>query len=298
MIQLALAMTIWGTLGIFALWSGLSAMELAFYRCFIGSILLGMYSWKKGYFSHTSINRRNILYALSSGIFIVLNWICLFKSFQWASITIGNVSYYLQPIFLVLLGIVFFKESVRTKQWFYITVTTIGVMLTSNPQGDLTESNPYLIAGIACAVGAGLLYAFATIIVKFIKDMPPALTTFIQLAVGCFILIPWVNLLGSINLSKQALINILIIGIIHTPIAYILYYQALKQVNLTIVAVLSYIDPIVAIITDIIFCNRTLNGWQMLGILLTFIGSYQVIKLKQLKKDESSGPLVNGQSIP
>lgn len=283
MIQLALAMTIWGTLGIFALWSGLSAMELAFYRCLIGAGLLGIYSWKKGYFVHTSISRTNIFYALLSGIFIVLNWICLFKSFQWASITIGNVSYYLQPIFLVLLGILFFKESVRGKQWFYIVLTTIGVTLTSNPQLDLSESNQYMIAGIACAVGAGLLYAFSTIIVKFIKDMPPALTTLIQLGMGCLILLPWVNVLEVTHLSKQALINILIIGIIHTPLAYILYYQALKQVNLTIVAVLSYIDPVVAIITDIVFCNRTLNGWQITGILLTFIGSYQVIKLKQVK---------------
>lgn len=280
MIQLILAMVIWGSLGIFALWSGVSAFELAFYRCLIGSIILGVYCWRKNYFRHASINRSTIFYSLVSGIFIVLNWILLFKSFQLASITIGNVSYYLQPVFLVILGILFFQESVKSKQWFYIILTMAGVMLASCSNLEATESNPYLIVGVGCAVGAGLLYAFATVFVKFIKDMPPALITLIQLSAGCIILIPFVSFSDIANLKTQALCNVIIIGIVHTAIAYIFYYQALNKVNLTLVAILSYIDPIVAIFTDILFFNRTLNELQIFGILLTFIGSYQVIRLK------------------
>lgn len=233
-----------------------------------------------------AFNRSNIFYSLASGIFIVLNWIFLFKSFQLASITIGNVSYYLQPIFLVILGILFFQESVRNKQWFYIILTTIGIMLTSNPHGGMMGLNLHMIAGIGCAVIAGLLYAFATILVKFIKDMPPALITLIQLSAGCTILIlmPFMSLSDIAHLNTQVLLNVMVIGIVHTALAYILYYQSLTQVNLTLVAVLSYIDPIVAIITDILFCYRTLNGLQIIGILLTFIGSYQVIRLKKVRQ--------------
>lgn len=281
MIQLIFAMIIWGTLGVFALWSGLSAFELAFYRCVIGSVVLGVYCWQKNYFRHVSLNRSNILYSLASGVFIILNWILLFKSFQLASITIGNVSYYLQPVFLVILGIMFFQESVKGKQWLYIILTATGVMLTSSPGAGAAEYSPDMLAGIGCAIGAGLLYAFATILVKYIDDMPPALITFIQLSVGCVLLIPLVTISDIQHANTWTVCNILIIGIVHTAAAYMLYYQAVNKVSLTLVAVLSYIDPIVAIFTDVLFFNRTLNGLQTLGILLTFIGSYQVIRLKK-----------------
>lgn len=284
MIQLTFAMIIWGTLGIFALWSNLSATELAFYRCLIGSIILGIYCWNKKYFQHDSIYGKNIFYSLTSGIFIVLNWIFLFKSFQMASITIGNVSYYLQPVFLVILGILFFQESVRITQWVYIILTMVGVMLTSNLHEGMMELNQHTIVGIGYAVGAGFLYAFATILVKFVKNMPTALITLIQLSAGCVILIPMVSLSDILLINNQSLCNIMIIGIVHTALAYILYYQALNQINLTLVAVLSYIDPIIAIITDVLFCHRSLNGLQTLGIVLTFIGSYQVIRLKRMRQ--------------
>lgn len=296
MIQLVLAMTIWGTLGIFALWSGLSAFELTFYRCLIGSVALSGYCWKKQYFNHPGINMNNLFYSFAGGLFIVLNWIFLFKSFQLASITIGNVSYYLQPVFLVMLGILFFRESVKRKQWFYILLTTIGVMLTSNLHLGTLEPDRQLIAGTCFAISAGLLYAFATIFVKFIKDMPPALITLIQMCAGCLILLPMMNLSDITHLNSQAVGNILIIGMVHTALAYLLYYQSLNQVNLTLIAVLSYIDPIVAIITDILFCYRTLDGLQMVGILLTFIGSYQVIRLKKDQQSSSTEPVIKHQA--
>lgn len=284
MSKLTLSMIIWGSLGIFALWSGLPALDLAFYRCLIGALILGIYCWQKGYLNYAYANFTNIFYAILSGIFIVLNWIFLFKSFQLASITIGNVSYYLQPIFLVILSIIFFSDSVKLKQWFFILLTTLGVMLTSNLNFETSATNQQLMLGVGCAVLAGILYAFSTVIIKFIKDMPAGLITLIQLIAGFIILMPFIKSSDILHLNQIAISNILIIGIIHTSLAYILYYQAVREVNLTMVAILSYIDPIVAIITDIIFCHRSLNWLQITGIVLTFIGSYQVIKLKQEKK--------------
>lgn len=281
MYKLTLSMIIWGSLGIFVLWSGLPALELAFYRCIVGATILSLYCWKKGYFSRHYINITSIYYSILSGIFVVLNWIFLFKSFQLASITIGNVSYYLQPVFLVILGIIFFAESTSLKQWFYILLTTLGVMLTSNLNLTTFQTHQHLILGVGCAILAGMLYAFSTVIVKLVKETPPALITLIQLISGFIIFMPFIHISNILTLNQISISNIIIIGIVHTAVAYILYYQAVREINLTLVAILSYLDPIVAIITDIIFCHRSLNWIQITGIVLTFIGSYRVIRLKQ-----------------
>jgi len=280
MYSLIAAMIIWGSLGVFALWSGLDASDLAFTRCVIGGILLFFYCMYNRELNTKSLNPKNVFYALISGVFIVFNWVLLFKSFQLASITIGNVSYYLQPIFLIILGVLFLKEQVSLAQCGFILLTTCGVMLTSDLHLSQIDGNNYLFLGMLAAIGAGLLYSFATLIIKCVDGLSPSLLTLIQLTLGAVILLPGIDLNHFHHLSHDAWINILLIGVIHTALAYILYYRALKKVNITVIAIISYLDPIVAILSDVVFFNRHLGMLQYLGILLTFIGSYFVITLK------------------
>lgn len=281
MFSLIFAMIIWGSLGVFTLWSGLDASDLAFTRCVIGGILLFFYCGYNGEFNSNRLNSKSLFLALISGFFIVFNWVLLFKSFQLASITIGNVSYYLQPIFLVILGVIFLKEKVTTIQWGFILLTTLGVILTSDLRLSHLHCDNYMFLGMLAAIGAGLLYSFATLIIKYVEGISPSLLTLIQLILGSFILIPSVNFDHFFHLNQNAWANVFLIGVIHTALAYILYYSALKKVNIMIVAIVSYLDPIVAIFSDVILFHRQLGMMQYLGIILTFIGSYFVIRLKE-----------------
>ena len=273
-------MIIWGSLGVFALWSGLDASDLAFTRCVIGGIVLFLYCTYNGELTTKNLNPKNIFFALLSGIFVVFNWILLFKSFQLASITIGNVSYYLQPIFLIILGILFLKEQVSLMQCGFILLTTCGVILTSDLHLSQIDGGNYLFLGMLAAIGAGLLYSFATLIIKCVDGLSPSLLTLMQLTLGAVILLPGIDLNHFYHLSHNAWMNVLLIGVVHTALAYILYYHSLKKVNITLIAIISYLDPIVAILSDVVFFNRHLGMLQYLGILLTFIGSYFVITLK------------------
>ncbi|MDF1653530.1 MAG: DMT family transporter [Coxiellaceae bacterium] len=282
MIAIIASMIIWGSIGACVLWSGLSALDAAFYRCLVGAIVLLPYCYWRG---ELKLNRYHLKqYGLVScgGLFIVINWLLLFKSFQWASITLGNVSYYLQPVFLVLLGLVFFHEHISLRRWGYIALTAIGVLLTVNISPHALHLHGTQTLGVLCALGAGLLYAFATIAVKKVNDMPVSLITLIQLIVGCLVLLPWA---GSHPLptSVTTWSYIILLGVVHTALAYMLYYQGVQQISITVIAVLSYIDPIVAIFTDVAFFSRHLHAIQWLGIALTMIGSYYVIKKINLK---------------
>src|SRR3990167_1224694 len=102
MLQLMLAMILWGTLGVFVLWSGLPAVDVAFYRCLLGAVLIGAWLIKSK--NKISFDKNTGIVALA-GICLVTNWVLLFKSFQVSTITIGNMSYYLQPVILIILGI-------------------------------------------------------------------------------------------------------------------------------------------------------------------------------------------------
>jgi drug/metabolite transporter (DMT)-like permease len=206
---------------------------------------------------------KNMVVVTCAGIFLVLNWYFLFKSFQISTITIGNISYYLQPIILIILGIFIYKEKVSPHKWILILLALIGVLLTIDIQN---LSSPHIMLGVFLALLAALLYSFLTILMKY-STLSYFKVIFIQLITGILIFLPFVHFK---LLSIVAILCLTTIGIVHTLLAYYLYYSAIKKTSFTQIAIFSYLDPIVAIATDVIFFNRQLNYYQMLGIALTF----------------------------
>lgn len=277
MIELMLVMTLWGTLGVFVLWSGLPAIEVAFYRCLIGAAVMGFWLLRSGEKIRPDKSTATVSLA---GICLVLNWVFLFKSFQVSSITIGNMSYYLQPIILIILGIFIYQEKVSLKKWGLILMSLVGVLLTIDLR-NLVSPNSLLGAGFALL--AALLYSFVTLLMKKIT-LDHIRVIFIQLTIGAFVLLPFVHFHKISNIAVACLA---MVGLVHTLLAYFLYYSAIKKTSFTQIAILSYLDPIVAIGTDVVFFQRTLNLWQMTGIGLTFGALYLLVvsSKKSAQKD-------------
>lgn len=289
MLNLIVSMIIWGSIGAFILWSGLSPIDASFFRCLLGVLILFFYCWYRGVFKANKTSFYQYFLIVIGGILLVSNWILLFQSFIWSSITLGNVSYYLQPAFLILLNFFIFREKISLEVACFSTIAFIGVIMTIDVTPETFRLNELKILGVLCALGAGLLYSLATIIAKYLKNVPPSLITFFQLLVGMIFLLPLTHL-NTIHFSFSMLSYIGVLGVIHTALAYILYYHAVARLNLTIVAIISYVDPIVAIFTDIAFFDRRLNLLQITGIILTMVASYFVITL-QMKKIKTNTQL-------
>lgn len=273
MFELILSMTLWGTLGAFVLWSGLGAADVAFYRCLIGAFAIGLWLLKTK--DKIKFDKQSAIVAMA-GIFLVMNWVFLFKSFQVSTITIGNMSYYLQPIMLIILGIFLYKEKVSTQKWLLILLALGGVLLTIDVHNLYS---PNILLGVFYALIAALLYSFLTILMKH-NRLNYFQVIFIQLAIGVAILLPFVHFHA---LSTIAMVCLIIIGGVHTLLAYFLYYNAIKKTSFTQIAVISYLDPIVAIATDMLFFNRHLNVLQFLGVGLTFAAMYLLVMSSRTK---------------
>lgn len=271
MFELIISMSLWGTLGAFVLWSELSAVEVAFYRCLIGAFFIG--GWLIKSKEKIDLSKQTFITAMA-GVFLILNWLFLFKSFQISTITIGNISYYLQPIILIILSIFIYQEKVSFKKWMLILLALSGVILTIDLHNLIS---PHILLGVCFALLAALLYSFLTLVMKQV-NLSYIKVIFIQLLTGTIILFPFAHFR---LLSITTLMCLIIIGVIHTLFAYFLYYSAIKKTSFTQIAILSYLDPIVAIITDVIFFHRQLNFSQSLGIMLTFIALYWLVKHTQ-----------------
>ena len=85
------------------------------------------------------------------------------------------------------------------------------------------------------------------------------------------ILIPYVICTSGFNfvgLNKGGITALLIVGLVHTGITYCMYFSALKDLPGQKVAILSYIDPLVAVLVSVIWLKEGITIPQIVGGLL------------------------------
>jgi drug/metabolite transporter (DMT)-like permease len=245
---------------------------VVFFRCLFGALGLLAYCWAKGLLAPWPFSPRTLLLTLLSGAAIVLNWVLLFSSYGHASISIATAVYNTQPFFLILLGFLLFGERPTADALGFIALAFVGlVMVTQIQSGEIAWTGGYL-AGLLQALGAAFLYAVASIIVKRLKGLPPHLIALVQAVLGTAMLLPLADV-SSLPGGSLQWGYLVILGLVHTCIMYILLYSALQKLPTPVIAVLSFTYPAVAILVDYLAYGRDLSLNQWTGIALILLGS-------------------------
>ena len=259
------SMTIFGTIALFIRKIPLPSAEIALYRALISILLIGAYLLiKKQRIAFNKI-KKELPLLLASGIAMGINWIFLFEAYRYTSVSTATLSYYFAPVIVTVAAPFIFKEKIRAKQIICFVMSTLGLVLITGI-GSLENGSD--IIGILLGLGAAVFYATVILINKFIKSVDGINRTFLQFISSTFVLIPYVLLGEGINVTKintVGLVCLLVIGVIHTAITYCMYFSSIKKLSGQSVAILSYIDPLVAVAISVIFLKETMNAWQCLG---------------------------------
>jgi RarD protein len=296
-LKILTAMLIFGSIGPFVKKINLSSSEIALLRGVIGSIFLVCASFfVKQKLSYKSI-KENVALLNFSGAAIGFNWILLFQSYKYTTISNATLSYYFAPIFVMILAPFVLKEKLTAVKAGCIIVAMIGLFLVVNIGGSITSiggtyNHP---VGIIYGLSAAVLYASVILMNKFIKNLSGFETTLVQLMVAALVLLPYVLINEQMNFSDvntRSVVFILILGIVHTGIAYFLYFTSIKELKAQTIAVLSYIDPISAVIMAAIFIGESMNFIQIIGGILilgsTFFSEILEGKVQKLNSTETA----------
>ena len=276
LLEMIAAMIVMGTVGYFVLESQLEPYDVVFFRCLFGAIFLALYCYARGFLRDTGLTRKTLLIAALSGVFLVTNWVMLFASFEVASISTATVIYHTQPLFFVLMGVFFLGDKLTLDKMAWMLVAFAGVVLIAGPDvGDFSLASAELL-GVVLAIGAAILYAVVSIIVKYLKEIKPHLIALIQVSVGIVLLAPLANLDSMGSFSQGQWTNLLILGAFHTCLTYILMYSAFKKLPTSLIAVLSYIYPVVAVIVDYFAYGKVMHSVQIVGGVMILFSGYAV----------------------
>ena len=264
-LSLIASMTIFGTIGLFVRAISVSSAELALYRAVIAAVLL------TGYFllSRTRIDLKKIgrdLPLLLSGMAMGVNWILLFEAYKYTTVSVATLSYYFAPVIVTVACPILFKEKMGPLQWLCFGMSTLGLALITG-LGDLSAGASHL-TGIAFGLGAAVFYASVMLLNKRIKGVTGLQRTYLQFLAAIVILLPYVLCTGGFTLGTLDGLGwgcLLIVGCVHTGLAYCLYFPSLKELPGQETAILSYIDPLLACVLSVALLGERMTPVQLIG---------------------------------
>ena len=287
LLMLASSMLIFGTIGLFRRYIPLSSGLLAFSRGILGALFLGLFliirrlseqRCKTGNDGDIQESRtpacelplRILFLLILSGALIGVNWILLFEAYNYTTVATATLCYYMQPTIVILLSPLFFDERLTAKKLVCAFLAVLGMFLVSGaagegiPQGDAFR-------GILCGLGAAVLYAAVVIMNKCIRNIDPYLKTILQLASASVCLLPYLAVTGQLSyvkLDSFSLLMLLVVGIVHTGIAYTLYFGSTDGLRAQTIALFSYIDPVSALFISVLFLHEPMGAAGLAGAVL------------------------------
>lgn len=286
---LILAMTIFSTIGIFRRYIPLSSGMLAAVRGIVGTIFLLLVFFAKKEKFHANTIKKNLLLLLLSGCFIGINWIFLFESYRYTTVATATLCYYMAPIFVMLVSPLLFKENMSIKKGLCIISALIGMVfvsgiLTEVPVNDISQDSQ--LKGIVFGLLAAAFYASVILLNKKISGVGAYEKTIFQLGSAAITILPYVLLtesLDAMNLTPTILVLIIFVGIVHTGIAYTLYFHSMGDLKAQTIALYSYIDPILAIILSAVILKEHMHPLAIVGAVL-ILGAAMISEMPESKK--------------
>ncbi|MCY8725672.1 EamA family transporter [Bacillus inaquosorum] len=268
-IQFILSMIIFGTIGLVVRYIDLSSSETAFLSSSIGCLFLTLvFINKRKSFSWQKIKSCAIFLFLS-GIALGGNWIFLYQSYEYTTLTNATLGYYFAPVFVMLLSPIFLKEKLSFKKVICIFVAVSGMMFIVG--NGVSASGRDDLIGIILGLIAAAFYAALMLLNKFIKEMNRLEVTIIQLLVTALILLPYVLITEGLNMlsvSSSSIPFIIFLGIVNTGIGFWLFFSGMEKLKGQSIAVLSYVDPFVAILISGLILQEQFTLFQIIGGVL------------------------------
>ena len=275
------SMLIFGTIGIFRRYIPISSALLAFTRGIMGGLFILIFILLKRKEGREKLPLGTLVYLAVTGALMGINWILLFEAYSYTTVAAATLCYYMEPTIVMLLSPLLFQEKLTGKKAACAAISIAGMVLVSGVlqgggagRGDLR--------GIALGLGAAIFYSAVVIMNKRAGGIDAYYRTTVQLLSAGAVMIPYLLLTGGFTwegMRPSVLVLLFVVGIVHTGIAYLLYFGSIDGLRAQSIAVFSYIDPVSAVLFSALLLKEPLSAQSLTGAAM-IIGSALVSELQ------------------
>lgn len=258
---------------------------IAFTRGIVGvAVILLFMLFKRQKSDHRAI-KENMLLIVLSGVFIGINWVALFESYRYTTVATATLCYYMAPMFVIAASPFAFKERLTVKKILCLVIALIGMAFVSGVFE--AEKGEIQLKGIIYGLVAAAFYASVMIINKKMTDIPALDKTYLQLFFAAAIVAVYTFFTVDISSFSTDITHIallLFVGVFHTGFAYTLYFGAMKSMKAQSIAILSYIDPVFALVLSALILKERMSIFGVIGAVMV-LGAAFVCELPERNKN-------------
>lgn len=264
-LEIIFSMAAFGTLGAFVRHIPLASGELALYRACIAALAIFAWQLCRGRLIHPEDVKKELPLLFLSGAAMGINWILFFEAYRYTTVAMATLSYYFAPVIVTIASPFLFKERMTSRQIFCFIMSTLGLVLVI---GVSSGGGSHDLLGILFGLGAAVFYASVVLFNKSIRHVSGINRTLLQFLAAILVLAPYVWLTSGFNLAglaPQGAVNLMAVGVFHTGICYCLYFSSLSHLKGQEASILSYIDPLVAILVSVVLLSEQISLFQAVG---------------------------------
>ena len=267
-LSLIASMCIFGTIGLVRRYLPVPSGFLAMARGLLGALFLLALVHLRGNRLDRDAIRPMLSRLLLSGAMIGFNWILLFEAYRYTTVAIATLCYYMAPVFILIAVPFVLRERLTLRKALCVLAALLGMALVSGVSGSAGAVD---WRGILCGLGAAVLYACVVIVNKFIRYVPAYNKTIVQIVTAGAVLIPYVIVVegfSEVHFTPTVVLMLLLTGLVHTGCAYALYFGSIDALSAQTLALLSYLDPVIAILLSALVLRERMTGAQAIGAIL------------------------------
>ena len=279
-LKMIVSMVIFGTIGIFVQYTPLSSTVIACVRSVIGALFMAAVILVTGKKPNIQAIKKNWILLLLSGGALGFNWICLFEAYRYTTVAVATLCYYMAPVFVIILSPIVLKERLTALKILCTAAAVAGIILISGGGGGSAK-------GIALGLAAAMMYCAILLMNKKMEGIDALEKTLCQLSVSAVVMVVYTLItqdLSEIVPNTVTIVMALVLGIVHTGIAYILFFGSVGKLPAQTSAVLSYIDPVTAIVLSALFLKQPMSAVQIGGAVLILGSMFANELLPNLRK--------------
>jgi drug/metabolite transporter (DMT)-like permease len=210
---------------------------------------------------------------------------------QYLSAGVTAIFFATFALFTALMSnFVFKNEPFQLRQFAGLLIGFGGIMTVFYDQLIITRFNLKVILGSSAILVAALSAAISMVMIKkFLPDMNSVTLTFHQVWMGTLMLFALgfaAEDPGLIQANFKIVSAILYLGVIGSMLAFVVYYNLLKQMSAISLSLIIYVIPLIALVSDFLYYGEVIELRSFVGMFIIFCGIW--LSREHKKKPEIS----------
>ncbi|QTA79173.1 Putative amino-acid metabolite efflux pump [Desulfonema limicola] len=277
MIQIHIAVFLFGLSGLFGKLLTIPASAIVFGRTFFAFLALSVFL----ILSKNSIKTKSgkdLIILILLGILLAVHWISFFHAIQISTVAVGLLTFSTFPLFVTFMEPVFFKEKLRLFDILTAVSVFFGLFLVVP---DLNFNNN-ITRGALWGIFSGFTFAILSLLNrKYAASYSATVIAFYQNLIAALFLLPFF-LSENLIITQRDYVLLAFLGIFCTALAHGLFINSLVHIKTQLAGIITGLEPLYGIIFAFLFLNeipglRTISGGIIIlgSILLATIKTYR-----------------------